>query len=68
VFYSNNINIIILDEAFKDKAHELSLTKTFKIFKKNYFIKILNIPFNLRVVYEKSANNTHLIIIIYKIL
>jgi hypothetical protein len=42
--------------------------KIFKIYKKNYFIKILNIPLNVRVVYEKKTNNTFLITIIYEVL
>jgi hypothetical protein len=64
VFYSGDIDVIILDKAFKNKAHRLLLTKKFKIYKKDYFIKVSNILLSVYVVYEKEANNTYLIIII----
>jgi hypothetical protein len=61
VFYSGDIDIIILDKAFKDRAYGLLLTEKLKIYKKNYFIKISDIPFSVRVVYEKRADNIHLV-------
>jgi hypothetical protein len=68
VLYSGDINVTMPDEAFKDKAQELLLTKIFKIYKKNYFVKILNIPLSVRVIYENKANNTLLITAIYEVL
>jgi predicted nucleotidyltransferase len=61
VLYNSDIDIIILNKAFKNKAYELSLTKELKIYKKNYLIEILSILFSVHVVYEKRANNTYLV-------
>jgi uncharacterized protein YeeX (DUF496 family) len=61
VFYSGDIDIIMLDKAFKDRAHRLLLTEKLKIYKKDYLIKIPDILFSVRVVYEKRADNTYLI-------
>jgi hypothetical protein len=60
VLYSGDIDIIISDKAFKNKARGLLLTKELKIFKKNYLIEIPGIPLSVRVVCEKEADNTHL--------
>jgi hypothetical protein len=61
VLYSGDIDVIMPDKAFKDKAHGLPLTKKLKIYKKDYLIEISGIPFSVRVVCEKGADNTYLI-------
>jgi hypothetical protein len=61
VLYSGDINIIISDKAFKDRAHELPLTEKFKIYKKDYLIKIFNILLSVRVACEKRVDNIYLI-------
>jgi hypothetical protein len=61
VFYSGDIDIIISDKASKDKAHGLLLTEELKIYKKDYLIKVPDIPLSMRVVCEKKADNTHLV-------
>jgi hypothetical protein len=61
VLYSGDIDVIMLDEAFKDRAHGLPLTEKLKIYKKDYFIKILNVPLSVCVACEKEADNTHLV-------
>jgi hypothetical protein len=61
VLYSGDIDIIILNEAFKDKAHGLLLIEEFKIYKKDYLIEILSILLSVHVVCEKGADNTYLI-------
>jgi hypothetical protein len=61
VLHSGDIDVIILDKASKDKAHGLPLTEKLKIYKKDYLIKIPNVPLSVRVVYEKRADNTHLV-------
>jgi hypothetical protein len=61
VLYSGDIDIIMPDKVFKDKAHGLPLTEKLKIYKKDYLIKVSNISLSVRVVYEKRADNTHLI-------
>jgi hypothetical protein len=66
VFYSGDIDIIILNKASKNKTHGLLLTEELKIYKKNYLIKISSILLSMYVVYEKEANNTYLIIAIYE--
>jgi hypothetical protein len=38
VLYSGDIDVIIPDEASKDRAHGLLLTKELKIYKKEYLI------------------------------
>jgi hypothetical protein len=68
VLYSGDIDVTVPDEAFKDKAQRLLLTEIFKIYKKDYLVKILNIPLSVRVVCEKEANNTLLTTAIYEAL
>jgi len=66
VLYSGDIDIIILNKAFKDRARGLLLTKKLKIFKKDYLIEISNILLSVRVACEKEADNTHLATAIYE--
>jgi hypothetical protein len=61
VLYSDDIDIIIPDKAFKNRAYGLSLTKKLKIYKKDYFIKIPSVLLSVRVACEKKADNTYLI-------
>jgi hypothetical protein len=68
VFHSGDIDVIMPDEAFKDRAQGLLLTKALKIYKKDYLVEILNIPLSVRVVCEKKANNTPLTTTIYEVL
>jgi hypothetical protein len=68
VLYSGDIDVTVSDEAFKDKAQRLLLTEILKIYKKDYLVKILNIPLSVRVACEKEANNTPLITAIYEAL
>jgi hypothetical protein len=67
VFYNGDIDIIILNKAFKDKAHGLLLIKELKIYKKDYLIKVPSILLSVYVVYKKEADNTYLIIVIYEV-
>jgi hypothetical protein len=67
VLHSGDIDIIISDEASKNRAYKLSLTKKLKIYKKDYLIKILDILLSVHVVYEKRANNTYLVTTIYEV-
>jgi hypothetical protein len=66
VLYSGDIDIIILDKVFKDRAHGLLLIEELKIYKKDYLIEVPSILLNVYVVYEKRADNTHLITAIYE--
>ena len=68
MLYNGDIDVIMPDEAFKDRAQGLPLTKVFKIYKKDYLVKILNIPLSVRVACEKEANNTLLTTTIYEAL
>jgi hypothetical protein len=68
VLYSGDIDVIILDEAFKNKAYGLLLTEELKIYKKNYFTKVPGILLSVYVVYEKEADNTYLVTTIYEVL
>jgi hypothetical protein len=61
VLYSGDIDVIMPDKAFKDRAHGLLLTEKLKIYKKDYLIEIPGVPFSVRVVYEKRADNTYLV-------
>jgi hypothetical protein len=61
MLYSGDIDIIMPDKAFKNRAYGLSLTEKLKIYKKNYLIKVSSIPLSVRVVCEKKADNTYLI-------
>jgi hypothetical protein len=60
ILHSGDIDIIISDKAFKDRAHGLPLTEKLKIYKKDYLIKVPNIPLSVRVACEKEADNTYL--------
>jgi hypothetical protein len=66
VLYSSDINIIILDEASKNKAYGLLLIEELKIYKKDYLIEVLSILLNVHVICEKGADNTYLITAIYE--
>jgi hypothetical protein len=66
VLYSGDIDIIILNKAFKDKAYRLLLIEELKIYKKDYLIKIPSILLSVYVACEKGADNTHLVTAIYE--
>jgi hypothetical protein len=66
VLHSGDIDVIIPDEVFKNKARGLLLTEKLKIFKKNYLIEVSNILLSVRVACEKEADNTHLVTAIYE--
>jgi hypothetical protein len=61
MLYSDDIDVIMSDKAFKDRAYGLPLTEKLKIYKKDYLIKVFNIPLSVRVVCEKKADNTYLV-------
>jgi hypothetical protein len=65
VLYSRDINISVPDKTVKNRAYRLLLTDKLKIFKKNYLVKMLEVPLNVRVIEKKRANNSQLIITIY---
>jgi hypothetical protein len=54
------------DEASKNRAYGLLLTEELKIYKKDYFIEVPSIPLSVYIVYEKEADNTYLITVIYE--
>ena len=60
VLYSGDIDVILSDDAIKDRAQGLPPTEGLKIFKKNYLVKILGVPLSVRVACEKGADNSHL--------
>jgi hypothetical protein len=64
ILYSGDIDIIILNKAFKNKAYGLLLIKELKIYKKDYLIEISSILLSVYVVYKKGADNTYLITVI----
>jgi hypothetical protein len=43
VLKSGDIDVIILDEAVKDRAQELPSTEGLKIMRKDYLVKILSV-------------------------
>jgi hypothetical protein len=67
VLYSGDIDIIILDKTSKNRTYGLLLIEELKIYKKDYLIKIPSILLSVYVVYEKGANNTHLVTIICEV-
>jgi predicted permease len=66
VLRNSDINVIMLNEASKDKAHGLPLTEALKIYKKDYLIEVLSVPLSVRVTCKKGMNNTHLVTVIYE--
>jgi hypothetical protein len=61
ILHSGDIDIIMPDKAFKDRAYGLPLTEKLKIYKKDYLIEIPGVLLSVRVVYKKEADNTYLI-------
>jgi hypothetical protein len=57
VLYSGDINIIVPDEATRDRAQGLPPTQDLKIHKKDYLVEVLGVPLNTRVAGGKQANN-----------
>jgi hypothetical protein len=49
--------VTILDKTIKNHIYRLLLTNELKIFKKNYLVKMLEIPLNVRVIEKKRADN-----------
>jgi hypothetical protein len=60
VLHSGDIDIIMSNKAFKDRAHGLPLTEKLKIYKKDYLIEVSDIPLSVRVACEKGVDNIHL--------
>jgi hypothetical protein len=60
VLHSGDIDIIISNKAFKDRAHGLLLTEKLKIYKKDYLIEIPGVSLSVRVACEKKADNIYL--------
>jgi hypothetical protein len=58
VLYNDDINMILLDKAIKDKTQGLLLIKSLKIFKRDYLVKILEVSLNIWVAYEKGIDNS----------
>jgi hypothetical protein len=60
VLRSGDIDVIMPDEASKDRAHGLPSTEELKIYKKDYLIEVPGVLLSVRVACEKGADNTHL--------
>jgi hypothetical protein len=60
VLQSGDIDVIIPDEASKNRAHGLPSTEELKIYKKDYLIEVPSVPLSVHIAYEKGADNTHL--------
>jgi hypothetical protein len=67
VLYNSDINVIMPDEASKNKTHGLLLIKELKIYKKDYLIKVLGVSLSVHVACEKGADNAHLVTAIYEV-
>jgi hypothetical protein len=61
VLHSGDIDVIISDEASKDRTHGLLLIEELKIYKKDYLIEVPSVPLSVHVACEKGADNTHLV-------
>ena len=62
---SRDIDILLLSENIKNNASKILSTATIKILKRDYLIKVLEIPLHLKIIREKYINNNHLIDKIY---
>jgi hypothetical protein len=49
--------MIILNKTAKNRVYRFLLIDELKIFKKDYLIKILKVPLNIRVIKKKKINN-----------
>src|SRR5450755_3594086 len=68
LLYSGDIDIIILDKAFKNRTYGLLLTEKLKIYKKDYLIEVSSILLSVYIAREKEADNTPLVTTIYEVL
>jgi hypothetical protein len=57
VLQSGDIDVTMLDKLLKDRAQNLPLTDRFKIYKKDYFVEMLDIPLRIVVAPKKYATN-----------
>jgi hypothetical protein len=57
VLQSGDIDVTMLDKLLKDRAQNLLLTDGFKIYKKDYFVKVLDVPLHIVVAPKRYATN-----------
>ena len=53
-------------EAVRDRVQALSSIRDFKIFKRDYLVKISEVPLTVSVTEKKTADNTYFVQVIYK--
>ncbi len=61
VLRSGDIDVVMPDEASKDRAHGLPSTEELKILKKDYLVEVPGVWLSVRVVGERGADNTRLL-------
>jgi hypothetical protein len=66
-YLSGKFTKMVVFFVFKNKTYGLLLTKELKIYKKDYLIKVPSIPLSVYIIYEKGADNTYLITVIYEV-
>ena len=66
MLHSSDINVFLLMKITRNRAQALSLIRDFKIFKRDYLVKISEVSLTVSVAERKAADNTHLAQIICK--
>ena len=57
---SGDMNVLLLSEAVKNDASKIPPTATIKVLKRDYLIKVPEVPLHLEIAREKYTNNNHL--------
>ena len=60
MLYSSNINISLSTETARNRVQTLFLTREFKIFRRDYSVKVSRVLLTVSVTEEKAADNIHL--------
>jgi hypothetical protein len=68
VLHSGDIDVTVLDKTVKDRVYRLPLIDKLKIFKKDYLVKMPEIPLSVRVIEKKRTDNSQLTVAIYVVL
>ena len=55
--YSGDVDVTLPSKAVKNRAHAAALIERVKVYKKDYYIKVLGVPLSTQVTYKKGATN-----------
>ena len=59
MLHSGNINVSLSTETVRNRAQALSSIRDFKIFKRDYLMKVSGVSLTVSVTEKKAADNTY---------